>query len=111
MITREPGKSKPLLNKKEKLDIIKQIRPLIDEGVQILIDDGILPYQEIDVLAFRIKEYLTRETRRLHKVLGVKYLEHVFHNPIKSPRRPKKLDIKWFDMYHAYYRTKLDPPQ
>ena len=61
MITREPGKS--FLNEKAKLDIIKQIKPLIDEGTQILIDDGILPYQDIDALAFRIKEYLTRETR------------------------------------------------
>ena len=67
MFTREPGKAKLLPNEKEKLDIIKQIKPLIDEGIQILIDDGLLPYQEIDALAFRIKEYLTRETRRLHK--------------------------------------------
>ena len=102
MITGEPGK--PFLNEKAKLDI-KQIKPLIDEGIQILIDDGTLPYQEIDALAFRIKEYLTRETRRL------KYLGHVFHNPIKRPRRPEKLDIHWIDMCHAYYRTKLDPSQ
>ena len=108
MFTREPGKSELLPNEKEKLDIIKQIKPLIDEGIQILINDGLLPYQEIDALAFRIKEYLTRETRRLHKLLEVKYLGHIFYNPIKRPRRPKKLDIHWFDMYHAYYTIKTD---
>ena len=33
-----------------------------DEGIQVLLDDGILPYHEIDALAFRINEYLTRES-------------------------------------------------
>ena len=55
MIIREPGKSRLFLNEKQRLDIIKQIRPLVDKGIQILIEDGILPYQEIDALAFRIK--------------------------------------------------------
>ena len=40
MIIREPGKSRLFLNEKQKLDITKQIRPLVDEGIQILIEDG-----------------------------------------------------------------------
>ena len=62
MILGESGKSRLITQGKYKLDIIKQIRPLVDEGIQILLDDGILPYHEIDALAFRIKEFLTTES-------------------------------------------------
>ena len=62
MILGESGKSRLITEGKYKLDIIKQIRPLVDEGIQILLDNGILPYHEIDASAFRIKEFLTRES-------------------------------------------------
>ena len=55
MVLGKSGKSRLITEGKYKLDIIKQIRPLVDEGIQILIDDGILYYHEIDALAFRIK--------------------------------------------------------
>ena len=58
MLTLKAGETRLLPNEREKLCIIKQIKPLVDEGINILIDDGILPYHEIDELSFRIKEYL-----------------------------------------------------
>ena len=110
MIIRETGKSRLFLNEKQRLDIIKQIRPLV-ESIQILIEDGILPYQEIDALAFRIKKFLTREARSVAKKLEIRYLGPEIQIPVKKPRRPKKLNIHWFDMYHAYYRIKVEPHQ
>ena len=62
MIPEQSGKSVTIAEEKQRLDIIKQIRLLVDEGIQILIDEGILPYDEIDALSFRINEYLTRES-------------------------------------------------
>ena len=65
------GKSRLITEENQRLDIIKQIRPLVDEGIQILLDDGILPYHEIDALAFRIKEYLTRESVSITRKLEI----------------------------------------
>ena len=110
MIVREPGKSRLLSNEREQLDIIKQLRPLIDEGIQILLDDGILPYHEIDALAIRIKEFLTRESLSIARKLEARYLGPKICTPVKRPRRPKKLNIHCsYDMYHAYYRIEEDP--
>ena len=52
MILGESGKSRLITEEKQRLDVIKQIRPLVDEGIQILLDDGILPYHEIRCLSF-----------------------------------------------------------
>ena len=41
MIHGESGKSRLITEEKQRLDVIKQIRPLVDEGIQILLDDGI----------------------------------------------------------------------
>ena len=104
MILGESGKSRLITEGKFKeLDIIKQIRPLVDEGIQILLDDGILPYHEIDALAFRIKEFLTRESVFIAiGMLEIQYLGPKICTPIKRPRRPQKLNIQWYDMVHAY---------
>ena len=109
MIVREPGKSRLLSNEKEQLDITKKLRPLVDEGIQILLDDGILPYHEIDALAFRIKEFLTRESVSIARELEIRYLGPKICTPVKRPRRPQKLNIHWLDMYHAYYSIEEDP--
>ena len=69
MIPEKSGKSMLIAEEKQRLDVIKQIRLLVDEGIQILIDDGILPYDEIDALAFRINEYLTRKSVFIHRKL------------------------------------------
>ena len=90
-----------ITEEKQRLDVIKQIRPLVDEGIQILLDDGILPYHEIDALAFRINEYLTRESVSINRKL--KYLGPKICTPIKRPRRPQKLNVHWYDMVHAYH--------
>ena len=74
MILGESGKSRLINEEKQTLDIIKQIRPLVDEGIQILLDDGILPYHEIDALAFRIKEFLTRKSISINRKLKIHYL-------------------------------------
>ena len=60
MILGESGKSRLITEGKYKLDIIKQIRSLVDEGIHILLDDGILSYHEIDALAFKINKFLIR---------------------------------------------------
>ena len=93
MITLRASEIRLMPNERERLNIIKQIKPLIDEGINILRDDGILPYYEIDELSFRIKEYLTREARTIAKRLETRYLGHKLVVPIKRPRRPKKLNI------------------
>ena len=111
MILRDPGKSRLFTDERQRLDIIKQIRPLVDEGIQILLDDGILPYHEIDALAFRIKEFLPRESVSIARKLEIRYLGPKICTPVKRPRRPEKLNIHWPDMYHAYYRIKVDPHQ
>ena len=109
MILRYPGKSSLFLKEKQRLDIIKQIRPLVDEGIQILLDDSILPYHEIDALAFRIKEFLTKEYVSIDRKLEIRYLDPKICTPVKRPRRPQKLNIQWYDMYHAYYSIEEDP--
>ena len=109
MIIREPGKSGLLPNEREQLDIVKQLRPSIDEGIQILLDDGILPYHDIDALAFRIKEFLTRESVSIARKLEARYLGPKICTPVKRPRKPQKLNIQWYDMYHAYYSIEEDP--
>ena len=101
MILEKSGKSMLITEEKQRLDVIKQIRPLVDEGTQILLDDGILPYHEIDALAFRINEYLTRESVSINRKL--KYLGPKICIPIKRPRRPQKLNVHWYDMAHAYH--------
>ena len=102
MILGESGKSRLITEGKYKLDIIKQIRPLVDEGIQILLDDGILPYHEIDGLAFRIKEFLIRKSVSITRKLEIQYLDPKICTLIKRPRRPQKLNIQWYDMVHAY---------
>ena len=106
MILGESGKSRLITEEKQRLDIIKQIRPLVDEGIQILLDDGILPYHEIDALAFKINEYLTRESVFINRKL--KDLGPKICTPIKRPRRPQKLNIHWYDMVHAYHSITKD---
>ena len=106
MILEKSGKSMLITEEKQRLDVIKQIRPLVDEGIQILLDDGILPYHEIDALAFRINEYLTRESVSINRKL--KYLGPKICTPIKRPRRPQKLDIHWYDMVHACHNIAED---
>ena len=106
MIPEQSGKSVPIAEEKQRLDVIKQIRLLVDEGIQILIDDDILPYDEIDALSFRINEYLTRESVSIHmkhRNLGPKIC-----TPIKRPRRPQKLNVHWYDMVHAYHSVTKD---
>ena len=39
MILGETGKSRLITEEKQRLDVIKQIRPLVDEGIQIFVDD------------------------------------------------------------------------
>ena len=75
-----------------------------------MLDDGILPYHEIDALAFRIKEFLTRESVSLTRKLEIRYLGPKIGTPVKRPRRPQKLNIQWYDMYHAYHSIEEDPP-
>ena len=76
MIPEKSGKSMLITEEKQRLDVIKQIRLLV-EGIQILLDDGILPYHEIDALAFRINEYLTRESVFIHRKLKIWVLKSV----------------------------------
>ena len=78
MILGESGKSRLITEEKQRLDVIIQIKPLVDEGIQILLDDGILPYHEIDALAFRIKEYLTSESVSINRKLEIQYLGSKF---------------------------------
>ena len=106
MIPEKSGKSMLITEEKQRLDVIKQIRLLVDEGIQILLDDGILPYHEIDALAFRINEYLTRESVFIHRKL--KDLGPKICTPIKRPRRPQKLNVHWYDMVHAYHSITKD---
>ena len=106
MILEKSGKSMLITEEKQRLDVIKQIRPLVDEGIQILLDDGILPYHEIDALAFRINEYLTRESVSINRKL--KDLGPKICTPIKRPRRPQKLNVHWYDMVHAYHSITED---
>ena len=106
MIPEKSGKSILIAEEKQRLDVIKQIRLLVDEGIQILIDDGILPYDEIDALAFRINEYLTRESVSIHRKL--KNLGPKICTPIKRPKRPQKLNVHWYDMVHAYHSITED---
>ena len=109
MILGESGKCRLITEEKQRLDIIKQIKPLVDEGIQILLDDGILPYHEIDALAFRIKEFLTRKSVSITRKLEIQYLGLKICTPIKRPRRPQQLNIQWYDMVHAYYSIEEDP--
>ena len=111
MILGESGKSMLITEEKERLDIIKQIRPLVDEVIQILLNDGILPYHEIDTLAFRIKEYLTRESVSINRKLKLQYLGPKICTPIKRPRRPQKLNVHWYDMVHACHSIMEDSHQ
>ena len=90
MILGESGKSRLITEGKYKLDIIKQIRLLVGEGIQILLVDGILPYHEIDALAFKIKEFLTRKSVSINRQLKIQYLGPKICTPIKRPRRPQK---------------------
>ena len=106
MIPEKSGKSVLITEEKQRLDVIKQIRLLVDEGIQILIDDGILPYDEIDALSFRINEYLTRESVSIH--MKLRNLGPKICTPIKRPRRPQKLNVHWYDMVHAYYSVTED---
>ena len=85
------------------------MKPLVEEGINIVKEDGFLPYHEIDALLFRIKEYLLRETRTITKNLKLRYLGPKYIIPLNEPRRPKKLNVRWFDMYHAYNRINLEP--
>ena len=109
MILGESGKYRLITEGKYPLDIIDQIRPLVDEGIQILLDDGILPYYEIDALAFRIKEFLTRKSVSITKKLEILHLGPKICTPIKRPRRSQKLNIQWYDMVHAYNSIEEDP--
>ena len=106
MIPEKSGKSVLITEEKQRFDVIKQIRLFVDEGIQILIDDGILPYDEIDALAFRINEYLTRESVSIH--MKLRNLGPKICTPIKRPRRPQKLNVHWYDMVHAYYSVTED---
>ena len=106
MIPEQSGKSVTIAEEKQRLDVIKQIRLLVDEGIQILIDDDILPYGEIDALSFRINEYLTRESVSIHRTLS--NLGPKICTPIKRPRRPRKLNVHWYDMVHAYHSVTKD---
>ena len=108
MIPEQSGKSVPIAEEKQRLDVIKQIRLLVDEGIQILIDDGILSCDEIDALSFRINEYLTRESVFIHRKLS--NLDPKICTPIKRPRRPQKLNVHWYDMVHAYHSVTEDSP-
>ena len=87
MIPEKSGKSVLITDEKQRFDVIKLIRLLVDEGIQILIDDGILPYDEIDALAFRINEYLTRESVSIHMKLS--NLGPKICTPIKRPEDPR----------------------
>ena len=95
MIIREPGKSRLLPNEKERLAIIKQIRALVNEGVQILVLDDVLSFHEAEVLAFRIEEYLVREARAISKNLEKRYLGYDIPKAVKRPRRPKQLNVQF----------------
>ena len=108
MILGESGKSRLITEERQRLDVIKQIRPLVDKGIQILLDDGILSYHEIDALAFRINKYLTRESVSISRKLKLQYLGPKICTPIKRPRRPQKLNIHWYDMVHAYHSIAKD---
>ena len=102
MILGESGNSRLITEGKYKLDIIKQIRSLVDEGIQILLDDGILSYHEIDALAFRINKFLIRKSVTINRKLEIQYLGPTICTPIKRPRRPQKLNIQWYYMVQAY---------
>ena len=106
MIPEQSGKSVPIAEENQRLDVIKQIRLLVDEGIQILRGDGILPYDEIDALSFRINEYLTRESVSIHRKL--RNIGPKICTSIKRPRRPQKLNVHWYDMVHAYHSVTED---
>ena len=72
---------------------------------------GILPYHETDALAFRIKEYLTRESVSITRKLEIQYLGPRICIPIKRPIRPQKLNIHWYDLVHAYHSIMEDSHQ
>ena len=107
MITLEVGRVRPVSIEKEGLDIIKQIRLLVEKGIEILRDDGLMFYHEVEDLSQRIDQYLMRETRILAQSLQTGYLGHRIWATITRPRRPK-LNVRWFDMSYAYHRTRIE---
>ena len=76
MITLEAGRVVLVSTEKEGLNIIKHIRLLVKEGIDILQDDGIMLYHEVEDLSQRIDKYLMRETRILAQSLETGYLVH-----------------------------------
>ena len=51
-----------------------------------MLDNGILSYHEIDALAFRIKEFLTRESVFIARKLEVRYLGPKICTPVEAQK-------------------------
>ena len=86
--------------------IIQQLRDLSNEAIAILYEDGLLSFEYIDELAFRVQEYCTRESRNLKKILLHKIL-----GKLKRPaKRPKKLDLSWISHSLIPKRAKTNHP-
>ena len=73
--------------------IFHQLRSLTNEAIDILYDDGLLPYDYINALSFRLQEYFTRELKTLRKIFEQNYLGPKLVLPVKRPRRLRKLDV------------------
>ena len=86
--------------------IIQQLRSLSDEAIAILYEDGLLCSEYIDELAFRVQEHFTRESKTLKKIC-----HHQLNCRLRFPaKRPKKIDLHWFNQHLIPKKVKTDHP-
>ena len=86
--------------------IIQQLRVLSDEAIAILYEDGLLCSEYIDELAFRVQEHFIRESKTLKKIF-----HHQLICGLRHPaKRPKKLDLSWFNQHLIPKKVKTDHP-
>ena len=79
--------------------IIHQLGVLSDEAIAILYEDGLLSSKYIDELAFRVQEHFKRESKTLNKIYHHRLICGLRH----PAKRPKKLDLSWFNQ-HLFYK-------
>ena len=85
------------------------MKALTKEAIDILYDNGLLPYDYISALSFRLQKYFTRELKTLRKKFEQRYLGSKLALPVKRPKRPSKLNVSWLHMHKAYQQGRTEP--
>ena len=80
--------------------IIHQMKALTDEAIGILHDDSLSIPDYLEALTFRIQECFTRELKTLKKSF---YHHHLGYRSGGPAKRPKKLNVSWFDKQQFYH--------